>query len=87
MSTSKDEDERVLLAREVVELGEELFDLALRGYSGPENEAARNDAGENATVVVSAEAAGEQGYPVEELRAAAGEFFRVLRKLLDVEES
>jgi hypothetical protein len=87
MSIDEDKGERAQLAREVVELGEELFELALRGYSNPENVEARKDADVNATVVASVETAGEQGYPVEELREAADEFFRVLRRLLDVEKT
>lgn len=91
MNAGEGERERALLAREVVELGEELFELALRGYAGPENvmmnESATSQAlGANAGATFT-EGLEREAYPVEELRAAAGEFFRVLRKLLDVEES
>jgi hypothetical protein len=63
------EDERTRVAREVVELGEELFELALQGYARPAGEDASEDA---------------EAYPVEELREAASAFLRVLRGLLDV---
>jgi len=70
MSVGKGErGERRQLAQEVVELGEELFELALRGYAGTEGETVSMD---------------EAAYPVTELRAAVDEFFRVLRGLLDV---
>ncbi len=65
-------DERAQVVREVVELGEELFELALRGYDSPESEETRVE--------------DDTASPVADLRAAADEFFRVLRGLLDVRE-
>lgn len=63
--------ERAQVEREVVELGEELFALALSGYARREDEEASE---------------GAETYPVEEIREAAAVFFRVLRGLLEVEE-
>ncbi len=69
---SVDKTERALLAQEVVALGEELFELALRGHGVPAD--------------VGSEPDEEAGAAEEELQAAAGAFFRVLRRLLVVEE-
>lgn len=67
---SEDESERARVAREVVELGEELFALALQSYARQEGDASE----------------GAEAYPVEEIREAAGVFFHVLRGLLDMGE-
>lgn len=67
---SEDESERARVAQEVVELGEELFDLALQGYARQEGDASE----------------GAEAYLVEEIREAAGAFLLALRGLLGVEE-
>lgn len=69
---SEGEIEQARVAREAVELGEELFALALSGYARREDEEESEDA---------------EAYPLEEIREAAEVFFRVLRGLLDVEGS
>ncbi len=83
-----DENERARLAREVVELGEELFELALHGYTQQKDGEALRLAGDAADVHEAAALAPtrQEAYPVEEVREAAGVFFRVLRGLLAVEE-
>ncbi len=60
------------LATEVVELGENLFELALQGHTEPSADTTASEQ--------------EQAYPVEEIRIAANEFFIALRLLLGLPE-
>ena len=62
------EQDRQALATEVLELGEQLFALALEGRASQQSD--DEDA--------------EQAFPQAEIEAASGEFFRALRLLMGV---
>jgi hypothetical protein len=64
------EQDRQALATEVLELGEQLFALALEGRA----------------IQQSGNEDGEQAFPMAEIEAASSEFFRALRLLMDVEQ-
>lgn len=67
--------DRQALAAELLEMGEQLFDLALAGHDVQQtisNLDGQDEKGED----------GGEAYPVEEIRAASGEFFKALRLLL-----
>lgn len=68
------EEERRARLAEVIEMGEELFELALAGH---EQEAGAREDGDGTEQTL----AGDAG----DLRAAAETFFRVLRRLANVE--
>ncbi|GCF09609.1 hypothetical protein [Dictyobacter arantiisoli] len=72
------------IANEVVELGESLFELALQGQAV--QHADTTIAGDVEQQAVASEQGLEQepGYPTEEIRIAADEFFTALRLLLGV---
>jgi len=63
------EQEWQALATEVLELGEQLFALALEGRASQQ----------------SGDEGGEQAFPMAEIEAASSEFFTVLRLLMCVE--
>ncbi len=65
------EQERQVLATEVLELGEQLFALALEGRASQQ----------------SSDEDGERAFPLAEIEAASGEFFTALRLLMHVEQS
>jgi hypothetical protein len=74
------QDDRRALVAEVLEMGEQLFEMALGGrdthekVSGFEGHEKNEHGGE------------DRDYPVEEIRAAGDEFFTALRLLLEVDE-
>lgn len=63
------EQDRQALATEVLELGEQLFALALEGRASQQ----------------SGDDDGEQAFPMAEIEAASSEFFMALRLLMHVE--
>jgi hypothetical protein len=63
------EQDRQALATEVIELGEQLFALALEGRASQQ----------------SGDEVGEQAFPLAEIEAASSEFFTALRLLMQVE--
>ncbi len=64
------EQDRQALATEVLELGEQLFALALEGRVSQQ----------------LGDEDGEQAFPLAEIEAASGEFFMALRLLMCVEQ-
>lgn len=69
-------EERRQVVGEVLELGEELFELALEGSQRTRRKKdASAEKGEE-------KSNGDEKYPVEELRAATAEFFAALRLVL-----
>ena len=60
------EQDRQVLATEVIELGEQLFALALEGRASQQSD--NED--------------GEQAFPMAEIEAASSEFFTALRLLM-----
>jgi len=67
------ETDRARLTAEVLELGEELFELALEGQKHQGKEEAN---------ITSDQVGNSEGYPVEELHLAVNEFFTAIRLLL-----
>jgi hypothetical protein len=74
------EEERRARLVEVIEMGEELFEMALAGHG---QEAGAQDAGDETEQARQEVHAGDTG----DLRAAAETFFRVLRRLAVTKES
>ena len=64
------EQDQQALATEVLELGEQLFALALEGRASQQS-------GDDTT---------SEAFPMAEIEAASGEFFTVLRLLMHVEQ-
>jgi hypothetical protein len=63
------EQDRQILATEVIELGEQLFALVLEGRTSQQS-------GDDTT---------SEAFPLAEIEAASGEFFTALRLLMRVE--
>ena len=66
------QQERQMLAAEVLEMGEQLFSLALEARDNEAGAEAQNGAG--------------QAFPLAEIAAAGEQFFAALRLLLDIAE-
>ncbi len=73
------QQERQALAAEVVEMGEQLFSLALEAHSDQHRSADEETGAEQPEQAAQAD-------PLAELAAASSDFFTALRFLLDIQQ-